>query len=264
MDMQQPDLHVKNTIVTVDGHGLFTRTWRRKGAEGPVLLLFHDSLGCTDLWRDFPEKLALATGWTVLSYDRLGFGRSAAHPARVDRDFVAAEGRRTVPALLDALGLDRFVAVGHSVGGGMAVGAAAVLPQRCDGTITLAAQAFVEDRTLDGIRAAQIQFRDPAHMARLARYHGDKAGWVLSAWIDTWLSPDFAGWTLDDSLQNLVCPLLALHGDGDEYGSKAHPERIAARTGGRAVILPGCGHVPHREQPERVLPEIVSFLASLK
>ncbi|MFV3130794.1 alpha/beta fold hydrolase [Niveispirillum sp. KHB5.9] len=257
-----PPIQVCDRMVPVADHNLFTRTWRPAAADSaaPTLLLFHDSLGCVELWRDFPERLAAGTGLPVLAYDRLGFGRSDAPPGRLTPDFVAAEGRETVPALLDALCIGPFLALGHSVGGGMAVGTAAALPGRCRAVITLAAQAFVEDRTLDGIRVAQAQFRDPAQVARLARYHGDKAAWVLSAWIDSWLDPAFAGWTLDESLSGVTCPLLALHGDGDEYGSTAHPDRIATPGRGRAVVLTGCGHVPHREHPDRVLAEIASFL----
>ncbi len=98
---------------------------------------------------------------------------------------------------------------------------------------------------------------------RLARYHGDKARWVLGAWIDTWLAPGFAAWTLDADLARVDCPLLALHGDRDEYGSRCHPERIDARAAGppEAVILEDCGHVPQREQPEAVLRAVARFLA---
>jgi pimeloyl-ACP methyl ester carboxylesterase len=53
-----------------------------------------------------------------------------------------------------------------------------------------------------------------------------------------------------------------LHGDQDEYGSLQHPERILRFTSGasQAVILERCGHVPHREQPTRVLNEVARFV----
>jgi pimeloyl-ACP methyl ester carboxylesterase len=88
---------------------------------------------------------------------------------------------------------------------------------------------------------------------------------VLDAWIETWLAPDFTDWCLDDVLRGVQCPTLAIHGDQDEYGSAEHPERIARLTQGpsRAVILEDCGHVPHREQPTRVLDEVTRFLAPL-
>ncbi|MEX5438485.1 alpha/beta fold hydrolase, partial [Enterobacter hormaechei] len=87
----------------------------------------------------------------------------------------------------------------------------------------------------------------------LKKYHGDKAAWVLSAWVDTWLSPAFSHWNLDDTLRRVQCPVLALHGEEDEYGSTAHPAIIARLAGGRQALLENCGHVPHREQPHIVL-----------
>jgi pimeloyl-ACP methyl ester carboxylesterase len=169
-----------------------------------------------------------------------------------------------VPALCESLGLEQLVLLGHSVGGAMAVATAARHPSLCRGVITIASQAFVEDRTVAGIRDAKGAFAEPGQLDRLARYHGDKARWVLDAWTETWLSPAFANWTQDDDLGRIACPLLALHGDRDEYGSLRHPERIVARsTGpGRAVTIENCGHVPHREQPDRVIAEIAGFLAA--
>lgn len=138
------------------------------------------------------------------------------------------------------------------------------MPESCAGVITESAQSFVEDRILSGVRAAQADFERPSQFERLTRHHGMKARWVLDAWIDTWLAPAFAEWCLDDDLRVVHCPTLAVHGDQDEYGSLQHPERIARLIPGtsRAAILEGCGHVPHREQPTRVLDEVTRFLAT--
>ena len=245
---------------------LFARIWRPDGAgtRAPAtVLLFHDSLGCVELWRDFPERLAHATGHPVVAYDRLGFGRSDPYPGTLAADFMHAEALRSVPALCAQLGLGALIPFGHSVGGAMAVATAVHLPQRCSAVVTMSAQAFVEDRTLAGIREAQRTFEEPGQVERLARYHGDKARWVLSAWIDTWLEPAFASWTLDADLARVRCPLLALHGDRDEYGSPRHPERIGTNTHGPSdvVMIADCGHVPQREQPELVLHTVTRFLA---
>ena len=217
-----------------------------------------------DLWRDFPERLSVATRRTVVAYDRLGFGRSDARAGTLPATFIHDEATTVVPRLSGELGLDTMILFGHSVGGAMALATAAYWPERCAVVVTESAQSFVEDRTLAGIRAARADFEKPGQLERLARYHGPKARWVLDAWVDTWLSPAFADWCLDDSLRDVRCPTLALHGDQDEYGSLQHPERIARLTQGpsRAVILDGCGHVPHREQPTRVLDEVTRFLAS--
>ncbi|RDI62431.1 alpha/beta fold hydrolase [Microvirga subterranea] len=250
--------------IRIEEGRLFAKTWTPQAAETARLapiLLFHDSLGCVELWRSFPRHLAQATGRRVVAYDRLGFGRSDPHPGRPGFDFVAREAQHVVPRLCEDLAVQDFVACGHSVGGGMAVETAARFPTRCRALVTIAAQAFVEDRTLEGIRVAQRDFQDPANLARVEKYHGDKARWALDAWIGTWLRPDFADWTLDGALAAVRCPVLAIHGERDEYGSRAHPERIAAGRG-TAHILSGIGHVPHREQEALLVDVIDRFLAT--
>lgn len=241
---------------------LFAKSWTPSDPVSTTpLILFHDSLGCIALWRQFPQLLAEALGRPIISYDRLGFGRSDRRTDSLRRDFLALEAERYVPLLCESLSIAEFIACGHSVGGGMAVETGARFPRQCQGVITIAAQAFVEDRTLAGIKAAQKEFQSPDNIARLARYHGDKAGWVLSAWIDTWLAPAFADWSLDAALQALHCPQLAIHGEHDEFGSLAHPRRIAGARG-ECRILPGVGHTPHRECPALLVEVIESWLAS--
>lgn len=249
-------------IETADGR-LFARRWTPADVRDAVpIVLFHDSLGCVALWRDFPERLAAATGREVIAYDRLGFGRSDAHPHTLDAGFVHGEAHGGFRALREALRIGPFVAFGHSVGGGMAIACAAAWPDDCRALVTESAQAFVEERTVAGIVAAREAFAQPGQLKRLQRHHGDKAGWVLHAWIDTWLSPAFARWNLDDALQRVRCAVLAIHGDRDEYGSVAHPQRIAAHCTGRVDvdILADVGHVPHRERSDDVIARVAAWL----
>lgn len=163
---------------------IFATRWRHatnpRSDDVPIVLL-HDSLGCVALWRDFPEHLAWATGRNVIAYDRLGFGRSAPHPAVLDRHFIRDEASGTFSALLEAMDMERFIVFGHSVGGGMAVVCAEAYPDRCLALITESAQAFVEDRNLQGILAAKRAFAETGQVDRLSKYHGDKAAWVLDA-----------------------------------------------------------------------------------
>jgi pimeloyl-ACP methyl ester carboxylesterase len=242
---------------------LFVRTWRPTAAVGTdtPIVLFHDSWGCVELWRDFPARLAAATQRQVIAYDRLGFGRSGTHPGRLQPDFVHAEANGDFHAVKRGLAFENFIAFGHSVGGGMAVACAAAHGGSCVALITESAQAFVEDRTLSGIREAKGTFAQAGQMERLRKYHGDKADWVLGAWVDTWLSPAFAAWSLDDDLSRVHSPTLALHGDRDEFGSIIHPQRIAGMTGGQAVIMENCGHVPHREQCDAVIGAVTQWLS---
>ncbi|HAW60951.1 MAG TPA: alpha/beta hydrolase, partial [Pseudomonas sp.] len=203
-----------------------------------------------------------ATGRTVVAYDRLGYGRSDRLTAPPVASFVEDEASTGFAAVREHLGIEHFVVVGHSVGGSMAVHCAARFAEACQALITLSAVTFVESQTLDGIRQARNWFADPTQRERLRRYHGERSDWVLSAWIDTWLAPNFSNWTLEAALPAVRCPTLAIHGEGDEFGSARHPQLVARHAGGpvEQVLLAGVGHVPHREQPEQVLARIAQFL----
>lgn len=261
-------LTTNETWIETPAGRLFVKRWipvERVRTEQAPILLFHDSLGCVELWKDFPQALSAATGREIIAYDRLGFGLSDPCPYALDVSFVLDEADGSFSALLHALGLQDFIALGHSVGGGMAIACAGAFPEQCRGLITLSAQAFAEDRTLEGIRQAQKAFARPGQLERLSKYHGDKSAWVVSAWVDTWLSDSFSQWNLNESLAQIRCPVLAIHGDNDEYGSAQHPERIASLPSGPATmrILPDCGHVPHREKPDVVIDMIEVFLGKL-
>ncbi|MGO4701392.1 alpha/beta fold hydrolase [Dyella sp. 2RAB6] len=252
--------------IATDHGRLYVKHWypaAEDTAAAPIVL-FHDSLGCVAQWRDFPEQLADATGRGVIAYDRLGFGQSDAHPGHLDAGFVETEAHGGFRFLREALRLDCFVAFGHSVGGGMAVACAAAWPEDCAALITESAQAFVEDRTLQGIRAARQAFAEPGQFERLRKYHGDKAAWVLQAWTETWLAPDFAAWNLDAALRQVSCPVLAIHGDQDEFGSPRHPERIASLAAGPVAkhVWEGYGHVPHRENAAAVTALVAAWLGA--
>ncbi|WP_291159844.1 alpha/beta fold hydrolase [Gemmatimonas sp. UBA7669] len=260
----------ESRFVDVAGGRLFVQSWspavlHADHTPRAPIVLFHDSLGCVALWREFPALLAATTSRRVIAYDRLGFGQSSARHDVLAHSFVEDEGREVVPRLLTALGVETFVAMGHSVGGGMAVAAAAAHRARCTALITMAAQSFVEDRTVAGVREARASFAAPEQLARIARHHGDRAEWVLHAWVDTWLHPDFATWSLDALAEQVHCPALVIHSDNDEYGSLAHPMRLLRHLRGpsRQLTVPGGGHLPHRTEPAAVLNAVQDLLAPL-
>ena len=253
---------VLDSLIDVPGGSVFVRRWSVARSERPPIVLLHDSLGSVEQWRDFPAALARATNRPAIAYDRLGFGRSTPRLQRPSVDFVSEEAVRVFPPLRRALGITRFSLFGHSVGGAMALVIATLQEEACEAVVTESAQAFVEPRTLAGIQSAKEQFDDPRHFERLARWHGAKAQWVLDAWTEVWLSREFSSWSLDGHLGNIKCPVLAIHGDLDEYGSVEFPRRITSGVKGpsQLAILSRCGHVPHRERPEEVLPLTSAFL----
>ena len=261
--------HADHWINTPAGR-VFARSWSSAehssdfSGRTPIVLL-HESLGCVDLWRDFPAALSQATQRPVIAYDRPGFGRSDAQEQVPPPSFIEDEASGIFTAVLDQLGVGRFIALGHSVGGGMAVHCAAHHGERCVALICEATQAFLEDQTLQGITEAQQQFALEDRFARLARLHGEKTRWVLDAWWDNWLSPAFAHWSLEAALPSVNCPVLAIHGANDEYGSLHQPHFIARLAAGpvQVEIMPDTRHVPHREQPQAVLEMIRGFLQEM-
>lgn len=248
-------------VVVPDGT-LYVKKWIPEVCENTIpIILLHESLGSVDLWKNFPEKLSLYLSRVVIAYDRLGFGRSSAREQLPNSNFVQEEASIYFPYLIDALSLKQFILLGHSVGGGMAIEVAAKFPS-CVAVITESSQAFIEEITLAGIRNAKRAFEKPGQLEKLEKWHGKKAAWVLRAWVDTWLSSEFLDWSLEDNISKVMCPVLAIHGDNDEYGSIDFPTFISEKSGGESemVILNDCGHVPHKEKQKEVLECVSSFL----
>lgn len=253
-----------NKLINVQGGQVFSRTWEMPNSKSPIVLL-HDSLGSVDLWGSFPLSLAETTKRTVIAYDRLGFGKSSPRSELPSIRFISEEAELYFPSIKKELNIKNFCLFGHSVGGGMAVVIASRFQEECKAVITESAQAFVEDITARGIQIAKEKFKNPEAVEKLKKLHGEKAHWVLSAWIDVWLSPDFAEWSLKETLPKVFCPLLAIHGDRDEYGSRKFPEIISGLAGGKSQmeLIADCGHIPHREKKDIVLQLATSFLEGI-
>jgi len=255
--------------IPVRGHRLAVRAvGNPKGTAGPPvppLVFLHEGLGSIGQWRDFPEALCARTEASGFAYDRLGYGGSDPLPGPRTVRYLHEEALETLPVVLDALSLERPVLIGHSDGGTIALLFAAEHPDRVRGVITEAAHVFVEEETLRGIRQAVELYRTTDLRERLARYHGDKVDTVFFGWADTWLSPEFRGWNVESFLTLVSCPLLAIQGMGDPYGTPAQVEAIVRQAAGpaEALLVPDCGHVPHQQARERVLEAMARFIGSL-
>ena len=242
---------------------LYVKEWLPDvlASEIPIVML-HDSLGSVKLWRDLPEMLATILSRRIVAYDRLGFGQSDVRVEPPSVNFIKEEASIYFPEIKNHLSIDKYILLGHSVGGGMSLNIAAN-DKDCTAVISISAQAFVEDITLQGIKTAKKMFEKPGQIERLENWHGNKATWVLKAWIDTWLSPDFLRWNLNYCIHHVTCPVLVIHGDNDEYGSIAFPEFIANNVLGCStkLIIENCGHFPHKENTNEVLDAIVNFIS---
>ncbi|MGC4120265.1 MAG: alpha/beta hydrolase [Myxococcales bacterium] len=231
--------------------------------ERPALVLLHDGLGCAASWRDFPEKLAARTGCRTLVYSRPGYGKSDAYSTPRTRDYLQREAREVLPRLLTALAVERPVLVGHSDGGTIALLFAAAFPAMPRGVVAMAPHEFVEEKTLAGIRETCRQWQTTDLREKLARYHPDPAR-VFADWSETWLSPGFREWNIEQELSAIRCPVLAIQGADDEYASLRQIQVIAERVPGTELLeLSECRHSPHRDQPEAVLSAIAAFVEGL-
>jgi pimeloyl-ACP methyl ester carboxylesterase len=226
----------------------------------PVLLLLHEGLGCVAMWRQFPLRLAGATGCRVIAWSRAGYGGSEPWPGPRTPRYLHREAEEALPILLASLGVQRPVLVGHSDGASIALIFASAFPSVPLGVAALAPHEFIEEETLAGIRAAGDLWRTTDWPQRLARYHAD-APRVFRDWHDTWLRPDFRHWNIELCLPAIRCPVLAIQGEGDEYATLRQIDVIAEQVpGARSLRLADCGHWPHRDQESAVLSALAAFV----
>jgi pimeloyl-ACP methyl ester carboxylesterase len=230
----------------------------------PTLVFLHEGLGCVSTWRDFPARVVEATGRGALVYSRAGYGKS--DPVSLPRpvSFMHDEALVTLPAVLDAAGVCEAVLVGHSDGGSIAlIYAGGVRDERLRGLVLEAPHVFVEDVSVASIsRAAELYF-DGGLKRTLERHHGGNTECAFRGWNDVWLSPAFRSWNIEEFLPRITIPVLVIQGEDDDYGTLRQVGAIERGCHGRvkSVIFPGCGHSPHRDQPERTLDKITTFVS---
>ena len=253
--------------LTAGGVRLECRWWGTPEGAGPALVLLHEGLGCVAMWRDFPALLHRRTGLRVFAWSRAGYGGS--DPAALPRpiDYMHAEGREVVDAVLDAAGIEDAVLVGHSDGASIAMvhaGAHAHDPApRARALVLLAPHVFCEEVSIAGIRAAGDAYRRGGLRERLARYHGERVDDTFFGWHDAWLQPAFRQWSIEAFLPGIAVPVLLVQGEHDAYGSVAQLDAIERGVAGPVTRrwLAECGHAPHRERPAETLDAIERFIA---
>ena len=250
--------------VLVDGARLEARWWHPPASrpDAPPLVLLHEGLGSVSTWRDFPATLATHTGRAVFAYSRRGHGQSDARGAGLDVRFMHREADDVLPRVLDAARIARAVLVGHSDGGSIALLAAARWPDRIAALVLEAPHVFVEAQSVASIRRIRERYQaDERFRARLAAHHA-RAAEVFFGWTDVWLNAAFRPWTIGAEVRRVRCPVLALQGLDDEYGTPAQVRAIARLAPGPVTVslIQNCGHSPHRDQPAAVLDQLSAFI----
>jgi pimeloyl-ACP methyl ester carboxylesterase len=230
----------------------------------PTLLMLHEGLGCVAMWRDFPEKLATASGCRVLVWSRAGYGGSQAYTEARTLRYMHREGEEALPAFLAALKVERPLLIGHSDGGSIALIFAGAFPGVPLGVAVLAPHEFVEEETLAGISVARTAWTTTDLPKKLARYHHAQTERVFREWNDGWLSPLFLTWNIEEYLPRIRCPVLAIQGEDDEYATMRQIDALAEQVPDAQLLkLTNCGHTPQRDQEAAVLGALSAFVSQV-
>ena len=251
--------------LTARGHRLES-VWHGPGPEEATTLVFlHEGLGSVSLWRDFPRRLAEATGCGALVYSRAGYGRSDPAPPPWPVRFMHEEAG-VLEEVLGQAGVRDAVLVGHSDGGSIAIiHAGTHAHARVRALVLLAPHVFVEEFGLRSIAAAAEKFRGGELRRALERHHGANVDGAFWGWNGVWLDPAFAGFNIEEFLPRILVPVLVIQGADDPYGTLRQVDAIAAGCGGpvERLVLDSCAHAPHREQTERTLEAAGDFVRRL-
>jgi pimeloyl-ACP methyl ester carboxylesterase len=250
-------------FLDVDGHRLEYARFGDADAERPTLVFLHHGLGCVALWRDFPERLSRMTECPTFVYSRIGYGKSDPVPPPWLRqvNYIQDDALHTFPRVLGAAGIDDMILIGHSDGASMALVYAASGAPGVRAVIVEAAHMNAESATLAAIAQAREDFENGDLRERLKKYHGDNVDGAFYGWCESWLQPGYRFWNIEDDVPNVTCPVLAIRGVHDVYGTQAQLERLRELAKCPLTTLaPDCGHDPHIEKPQAMLDAMTSFV----
>lgn len=235
-------------------------------SNAPLIVFLHEGLGSLSMWKDFPRQLCAAAACRGLVYSRPGYGGSTprAPEEAWGLDFMHRQAHEVLPDLLAALQVDTAQTppwlLGHSDGASIALLYAAHFPARLKGLVVLAPHILVEDLSVASIEVARSAYLQTDLRQRLAKYHSDpdSAFW---GWNRIWLDPLFRTWSIEAEIKTIRCPLLAVQGLDDEYGTLAQIRGIARRLPQTELLeLSDCGHSPHRDQAARLIAAVSAFI----
>ena len=229
--------------------------------SAPTIVMLHEGLGSAALWGDFPQALQAATGVGVFVYSRAGYGAST--PVSLPRplDYMSREALDVLPVLLEAIGLQRGLLVGHSDGASIAaIHAGGTGYHRVRGVVMIAPHFVVEDVSVASIAEIRRSYETTDLRARLGRWHRDVDN-AFYGWNDAWLDPDFRRWDISEYLAYIRVPVAILQGEDDQYGTIRQIEiaREECYCPLDLTMIPKVGHSPHREAPDLTLTTISEF-----
>ncbi len=258
-------LQPRRTVLHLDGRALEAAWWGKAPGEAPTLVLLHEGLGSVDLWRDFPARLAEATGLGVFAWSRFGYGASDPTPLPRPMTYMHEEAVEVLPRVLDLAGIGRCALVGHSDGASIAIiNGGEVQDERVRGLVLIAPHLFVEDVSVASIAEIGVAYDMGGLRDRLSRYHRD-VDFAFRGWNAAWLDPRFRAFDITGSMARVRVPVLVLQGTDDPYGT-ALQVRACQQGAGRLVetlMIEGAQHAPHLETADSVVTAVAGFTRRL-
>jgi pimeloyl-ACP methyl ester carboxylesterase len=252
--------------IEIDGVGLETRWIGPDPRSAPTIVMLHEGLGSMAQWGDWPDRLAAATRCGVFLYSRSGYGGS--DPVTLPRPltYMEDEARQVLPRVLEAIGFERGILLGHSDGASIAtIYAGGIEDFRVRGLVLIAPHFFVEDLGIRSIERVRTQFAEGDLRERLRKYHGANVDVAFGGWNAAWLDPQFRSWDIRDAIGYIRVPILIVQGEDDQFGSVAQIDaaREEAYCPVDVALLPAVRHHPHLEKPDETLSIVAGFLSTL-
>lgn len=269
-------------VAVVDGVRL---AYRNRG-RGESVVFLHGTPSHSFIWRNVLPRVEDA-GYRVVAYDLLGYGRSE---RPVDRDTSVAGQAVLLDRLLTHLGIEEFNLVGHDIGGAIAQIFATGQPHRLKRLMLIDTvsydswpsetwQQIISERLDDYAAMPMDEFEalltrqlrmavaDPARMSGdvLEAYllpHRTRLG--LVSFFEHQVRHYDSAYTQEiaPALGTLAMPVRILWGAEDQWQPTSYGRRLAGDiTTAELTIVPDAGHFLMEDDPDRVVKEVLGFLA---
>ena len=252
-------IRLHEETVFIQTSNIYFKKW---GVENPrnTIVLLHDSLGCTVLWREWPEQLAMALNCNVIAYDRRGYGKSDNYTVKRPIDYLEQEAD-ILKDLLNYWQVEKPILFGFSDGASVATIFAGMFPNNLELLIIEGVHVLIEAETLKGIVEAEHILQTTQIAKALQRYHGDKVYDLYYAWTKTWLSAEHQSWNIEHFIPKIIVPTLVIQGEFDEFGSMNQVNAFDKSSGiVQKLIVAGAKHTARKEQKELVFSTITQFV----
>jgi len=233
----------------------------------PVIVFLHEGLGSRHQWKEFPDKLNTLDKFPMLFYSRIGYGKSDYWKNDIPENFLRYDAFTTLPLLINQLEINNnIILFGHSDGATISLLAASIPLPNLLGIMVEAPHVIIEQKSIEGVIGARALLDSPDLLEKMNKYQNGKAEQLIEAWATFWTDPKHRNWEMKKELKKIHCPTLLIQGDDDNFGTYKQLDTISSLIESNVVQqlrLKNCGHIPHREQIDKVTEVCSTFIKSL-